>query len=64
MFMLFCKGLGVEVVEEWLKTDIVGCLQKFFSDCQRGDLKKDLKVLSPRKHVTCRKCAPEFTQAV
>ena len=30
------KGVGVEVVEQWLRTDIVGCLQKFFIDCQKG----------------------------
>ena len=23
MFIHFCKGLGVEVVDEWLKTDVV-----------------------------------------
>ena len=38
MFMLLYKGLGVEVVDEWLKTDMVGCLQNFFVDCtdERG----------------------------
>ena len=46
--MLFCKGLGVEVVEEWLKTDIVRCLQQFFIDCQKGDFLNDPEVLLPR----------------
>ena len=47
MFMLFCKGLGVEVVDEWLKTDVVGCLQNFFVDCMKGDFLNDPEVLSP-----------------
>ena len=50
MCMFCCKGLGLEVVEEWLKTDIVGCLQKFFIECQKGDFLKDPEVLSPPKH--------------
>ena len=47
MFMLLYKGLGVEVVDEWLKTDVVGCLQSFFVDCLKGDFMNDPEVLSP-----------------
>jgi len=47
MFMLFCKRLGVEVVDEWLKTDMIGCLQNFFVDCMKGDFLNNPEVLSP-----------------
>ena len=30
-------GLGIEAVQHWLDTDIVGCLQKKIIDCQKGD---------------------------
>ena len=38
-------GLGFEFVKMWLEQDIVGCLQKFFVDCQKGDFLKDPEVL-------------------
>ena len=58
MFMLLYKGLGVEVVDEWLKTDVVGCLQNFFVDCMKGDFLNDPEVLSPPLHVSemCKVC--------
>ena len=59
MFIHFCKGLGVEVVDEWLKTDVVGCLQNFFVDCLKGDFLNDPEVLEPPKHDTCLKSAPQ-----
>jgi len=40
----FVIGLGVDVVEQWLRTDIVGCLQTFFIDCQKGDFLNDPEV--------------------
>ena len=62
--MFCCKGLGLEGFEQWLKTDIVECLQKFFIECQKGDFLQDPEVLLPPKHVTCSQCAPECTQLV
>ena len=39
------EGLGMESVETWLNTNIVGCLQKFFMDCMKGNFLKDPKVV-------------------
>ena len=45
--------VGVEVVEQWLRTDIVGCLQTFF-DCQKGNFLNDPGVCSKVPYVlTC-----------
>ena len=43
-------GLGFEFVKQWLQTDIVGCLQKIFVDCQKGDFLKDPEVLFLQVH--------------
>ena len=42
--MSLLQGLGVEVVKQWLDTDIVACLQKFFIDVQKGDFLADPEV--------------------
>ena len=43
-------GLGLEFVQQWLKTDIVGCLQKKNVDCQKGDHLKDPEVVLLQVH--------------
>ena len=43
--MQILLGLGIEAVQHWLETDIVGCLQKNFIDCQKGDHLKDPEVV-------------------
>ena len=43
-------GLGFDKVKMWLEQDIVGCLQKFFIDCQKGDVLKDPEVLFFKVH--------------
>ena len=47
--MQILLGLGIEAVQHWLDTDIVGCLQNVFIDCQKGDHIKDpeLVLLQP-----------------
>ena len=44
-WMQILLGLGIESVQHWLQTDIVGCLQKIFVDCQKGDHLKDPEVV-------------------
>ena len=56
MLMVLYKGLGVELVDEWLKMDIVACVQNFFVDYMKGDFLNDPEVLEPPKHVICTKC--------
>ena len=46
MLMVLYKGLGVELVDEWLKMDIVACVQNFFVDYMKGDFLNDPEVLS------------------
>ena len=41
LWMQIFLGLGLEFVKQWLKTAIVGCLQKKIVDCQKGDFLKD-----------------------
>ena len=38
-------GLGLDEVQKWIDTDIVGCLQSFFIQCQKGDWLQDPEVL-------------------
>ena len=44
-WMQILLGLGVDSVQQWLKTDIVCCLQKIFVDCQKGDHLQDPEVV-------------------
>ena len=44
-WMQILLGLGIEAVQHWLETDIVGCLQKIVIDCQKGDHLKDPEVV-------------------
>ena len=44
-WMQILLGLGIEAVQHWLDADIVGCLQKFVIDCQKGDHLKDPEVV-------------------
>ena len=50
LWMQIFVGLGFEFVQQWLKTDIVGCLQKKFVDCQKGDFLKDPEVVLLQVH--------------
>ena len=40
-----CIGLGIEETNKWLDLDIVGCLQKFFIECMKGDWLNNPEVL-------------------
>ena len=42
--MCLCEGLGLDPVKAWLNTDIVGCLQTFFIECQKEEHLKDPEV--------------------
>ena len=44
-FSFLFLGLGIEETQKWIDTDIVGCLQSFFIECQKGDWLKDPEVL-------------------
>ena len=50
--MSYFEGRGIEVVEQWLKKNIVGCREQFFIDCQTRDFLKDPEVLLAEKSVT------------
>ena len=52
IFMSYFEGRGIEVVEQWLKKNIVGCREQFFIDCQTRDFLKDPEVLLAEKSVT------------
>ena len=43
--MQILLGLGIDAVQHWLDTDIVGFLQKKIIDCQKGDHLKDPEVV-------------------
>ena len=38
-------GLGLDEVQQWLDSDIVGCLQSFFIKCQTGNYLRDPEVI-------------------
>ena len=48
-----CVGLGLEGLQKWLDTDIVGCLQSFFIACPKGEWLKDPEVLFLEVTDTC-----------
>ena len=53
----FFLGLGLEETKKWIDTDIVGCLQSFFIECQKGDWLKDPEVLFLEYTDRCDECA-------
>ena len=49
--------LGMEETQKWIDTGIVGCLQSFFIECQKGDWLKDPQVLFFEYTDRCDECA-------
>jgi hypothetical protein len=42
---LLYLDLGLAAVQQWLDSDIVGCLQSFFIKCQTGNYLQDPEVI-------------------